>query len=1347
MGYKLEDLIDIKHFQFLQDKLNKIYSFPSAIIDNEGNVLTATAWQDVCTKFHRVNPECLKECIKSDQYIIEHLSEANPAVTYKCPHGLVDNATPIIIDGVHYGNFFTGQFFLEPPDLEFFKAQAVKYGFNEEEYLDAIKKVPVWTQEQLRDYLFFIKGLIEVITSVGTKNLNEIETRRKLERSEKSLNESQVIGNLGNWEYDLYNNKAYWSDNTYRMYGFDVNEIEPNFEIFKSMVHPDDLQIIYDDFNNLQKENKSKISEFRIITKDGIVKWIQNNIQPEYKDGVLYKLKGTQIDITERKNADDTLRAMLQFNRQVIENMRDGVVVYDTDLRYQLWNPAMEKIGAMRSEEVIGKRAEDLFPVLKETGVIDSLKECLTNGTIKTLDFPYYLPHIDKTGWSSDVSAPLKDHSGKIIGVIATVRDITVHKIAEQNLLENKKQLNNLLEKLNTSQNIAKIGSWEWELTTNKVWWSDETYRIFGVSPDEYIPDFESNGKFIHPDDINKYTITFQGCLATGKDLEFDVRLITPAEQLKYCNVKGKIIYDSQNKPMLFSGVIIDITERKQMEEELRKNQLMLSYVLNSVPQSVFWKNLDGVYLGCNESFARDVGLSDPLQIIGKTDYDLNWTIEEADNYRKDDKEVINQNSPKAHIIEQVCKTDGTRIWVDTTKVPLTDINGKPYGVLGVYDDITERKRAQELLKASEKKFTTLFNKSAFGVTLSRLSDGIVVDVNETVQRQMGLKHSEIVGRTAQEIGISFLSENRTKIINEVKTNGFIHDLEMQVQSKKGNFISLLVSIDLIEIEGEKYLLWCGQDITARIQAENKLKAALSELERFREALDGVSAHIFIKDLQSRYLYANKSTLELFGCSAEELIGKNDSDFFPSNTVKELREIDLKVFSGNRLEQEIKISGKGPVVSNRIYSEIKTPLYSDPSHKDVFGLLGISTDITDKKHAEEDLKLSESRFRNAFEHSAIGMALISPEGKWLKVNKRVCEIVGYSEEELMSRTFQDITHPDDLNNDLQFVYQMLDKKIETYELEKRYFHKNGHIVWVLLAVSLVWDENVAPLHFISQIEDITQRKKAEEELENHRSHLEELVKVRTEELERANESLKIVVEKEKELSELKSRFISITSHEFRTPLTSVRSSAELLQKFGKKWNEVKKEEHFNRIINSVEYLTNLLNDILTLNRTESGMINFNPVNIDLSKFAKGCINEVSPLLTERHQLKCSYKIRQKEFVLDPKLLKFIVNNLLTNAVKYSPDGGSIELNIRKDKKALLIEVSDQGIGILKDDIEKIFDSFFRSKESEIFAGTGLGLAIVKRAVELHKGDVKVESEIGKGTKFTVRIPIETEENK
>ncbi|HBB91731.1 MAG: hypothetical protein A2X22_12185 [Bacteroidetes bacterium GWF2_49_14] len=184
MNYTAEQLIDVPKLQALQDKLNAIVPFPSALVDNSGKILTATAWQDVCTKFHRIHPESNRECIKSDQYILTHLPEANPSVTYKCPHGLVDNAIPIIIEGTHIASFFTGQLFLEPPDLDFFRKQAHRYGYDEEAYIEAVKSVPVWSRVQLDRYLDFIKTFTESLAQTGLTRMRDLETVNQIRENE-----------------------------------------------------------------------------------------------------------------------------------------------------------------------------------------------------------------------------------------------------------------------------------------------------------------------------------------------------------------------------------------------------------------------------------------------------------------------------------------------------------------------------------------------------------------------------------------------------------------------------------------------------------------------------------------------------------------------------------------------------------------------------------------------------------------------------------------------------------------------------------------------------------------------------------------------------------------------------------------------------------------------------------------------------------------------------------------------------------------------------------------------------------------------------------------------------------
>jgi PAS domain S-box-containing protein len=167
------------------DSLNELYSFPSAIIDNNGNILIATAWQDVCIKFHRVHPRSEKECKLSDQYISAHLHEANPAVFYRCPHGLFDCATPIVIGGKHLGNFFTGQIFLEKPDIEYFRKQASHYGFDELSYLEAVEKVPVRTQEQLDKFLTVVRSMVKVLVTIGSEKLKEIKNRETIRENEE----------------------------------------------------------------------------------------------------------------------------------------------------------------------------------------------------------------------------------------------------------------------------------------------------------------------------------------------------------------------------------------------------------------------------------------------------------------------------------------------------------------------------------------------------------------------------------------------------------------------------------------------------------------------------------------------------------------------------------------------------------------------------------------------------------------------------------------------------------------------------------------------------------------------------------------------------------------------------------------------------------------------------------------------------------------------------------------------------------------------------------------------------------------------------------------------------------
>jgi PAS domain S-box-containing protein len=370
MAPKIQDLIDIEQFQHLQDRLNEIYSFPSAIIDNDGKVLTATAWQDVCTKFHRRNPECEKECIKSDQYIADHLHEANPAVSYRCPHGLIDNATPIIIEGVHYGNFFTGQFFLEPPDLNFFKAQAKRYGFDEEAYLEAVRKAPIWTQEQLNSYLFFIKGLIEVIAGIGLKNLKDIEMRKRIRQSEEQHRTILQMAMDGIWRVDLQGRLLEVNASYCRMSGYSVQELLamriPDLEASET---PDDTAA---HIRKVMARGEDRF-ETRHRRKDGTIFDVEISVQYQTIDGG--RLVAFLRDITERKRAEEE-KAKLQAQLLQSQKMESvgrlaggvahdfnnmlGVILGHTELAMEQVDPDHPLYNDLREIRKAAERSSDL---------------------------------------------------------------------------------------------------------------------------------------------------------------------------------------------------------------------------------------------------------------------------------------------------------------------------------------------------------------------------------------------------------------------------------------------------------------------------------------------------------------------------------------------------------------------------------------------------------------------------------------------------------------------------------------------------------------------------------------------------------------------------------------------------------------------------------------------------------------------------------------------------------------------------------------------------------------------------------------------------------------------------
>jgi signal transduction histidine kinase len=282
-----------------------------------------------------------------------------------------------------------------------------------------------------------------------------------------------------------------------------------------------------------------------------------------------------------------------------------------------------------------------------------------------------------------------------------------------------------------------------------------------------------------------------------------------------------------------------------------------------------------------------------------------------------------------------------------------------------------------------------------------------------------------------------------------------------------------------------------------------------------------------------------------------------------------------------------------------------------------------------------------------------------------------------------------------------------------------------------------------------------ERKQSEVALKQLNEELELRVAERTHALQQANEQLRLEIaerqkaeaaarealETERQLSEFKSRFISTISHEYRTPLTTILSSVALLERYSDDWEDEKKYKHFNRIQSQVHQLTQLVDDVLFINQAEAQKVEVQPILLDVPVFCQELVEDLKLSATNQHRVTFKSQGDCTQAYLDPKLLRQILSNLLSNAIKYSPEGGTVRFECKCDASQATFLIQDEGIGIPPEDQLQLMNSFYRATNVKTIPGTGLGLAIVKKSVDLHGGQITVESQIGVGTTFQVTLPL------
>jgi len=358
------------------------------------------------------------------------------------------------------------------------------------------------------------------------------------------------------------------------------------------------------------------------------------------------------------------------------------------------------------------------------------------------------------------------------------------------------------------------------------------------------------------------------------------------------------------------------------------------------------------------------------------------------------------------------------------------------------------------------------------------------------------------------------------------------------------------------------------------------------------------------------------------------------------------------------------------------------------------------------------LRESEERFRAMFEQAAVGMAQVAPDGRWLRVNSRLCEITGYTEAELLGLSSQDITHPADLSIDRAFVQQVLSGRRDTYDMEKRYIRKDGAIIPIHLTISLVRNMDHTPMYFVSIVEDISIRKAAEEKLARALVNL-----------ERSNRELE--------------QFAYVASHDLQEPLRMVSSYTQLLARHFEGQLDEKAKKYIDYAVDGAVRMQQLINDLLTFARLGTRGAPFNPV--DTHALLGVVIKNLSVSIAEARAMITNDDLPVVS--ADASQLTMVFQNLMANAIRFRGETPPhIHVSAAQRDREWVFSVKDNGIGIDEKYKDRIFVIFQRLHTREEYPGTGIGLAICKRIIERHGGRIWFKSQPGSGTSFFFTIP-------
>jgi PAS domain S-box-containing protein len=1108
----------------------------------------------------------------------------------------------------------------------------------------------------------------------------------------------------------------------------------------RSCNRDDSAQINWNSGNAFLNDLPFYRNEFRCTDKNGVGHWMQEYVTIRKLAENRWELFGITTDISDLKRVETELRQTQNelekrvaertaelsqerwLLRTLIDNLPDNIYTKDIAGRKTMANPAdLKVLGCKTEAEAIGKSDFDLFPKdIAEKFWADDQKVIQGEPVINREEF--VLDEKGRKCWLLTSKLPLCDQDGKIVGLVGIGRNITERKQAEEAL----RQAHNELEK-RVAERTAELSQERLLLRMlvdnlpDAIYAKDAAARKTLVNAADLInmgcqTEAEAIGKtdfdFFPKDIAETFYADDQKVMQGQPVINREEYLLNDEGEKRWLLTSKLPLRDQDGKIVGLVGIGRDITERKQAEETIAHERQLLRMLIDLLPETFYIKDLNSRFLVANEALAKHFGKKTPSQILGLSDADF-FPTELAAKFRAEELKIFGGEPLIEHEDEGV-SLDGRVCTHLTTKLPFRDSQGRICGLVGIGHDITDRRQAEKALRESQALYYSLVEQLPVGV-FRKDPVGRYVLVNPWFCRLKGMKAEEFLGKTADEVATGTVAkQDPTGRAVKYATVGGDHHGQIMQTGKPSELVE-----EYTDADGRKQFIHAMKlpvfDPDGKVIGTQGILTDITEIKQAAEALhyeqtlmatlmNTLPDPVYFKDAASRFLRVNPAMARKFGLSdPEQMIGKTDKDLFTEEHASKALADEQEIIRTAQPVVNIEEKETWPDGSETWVLTTKLPLRDDAGR--IIGTCGISTNITERKRAEEALRWSETQLYVILESTADGILAVDSKGKVIEANQRFAELWrvpqslmdARDDRALLDFVLDQLSDPDTFLKKVQSLYGT-----DALDMDTLAF-KDGRI-FERYSFPMIMDGAV--IGRVWSFRDITGRKRQEKELSEKNSELE--------------------------------RFTYTVSHDLKSPLVTVKTFLGYLEQDLARPDKERVKQDVAYMHTAADKMGQLLDELLNLARV--GRKSNPDERITFKELAQEAVRLVAGRISTGG---AEVQVADAAVVLEgdrPRLIE-IWQNLVENACKFMGNQPKprVEIGVEKRGSETVFFVRDNGAGIDPRFQEKVFGLF--EKLDPKGEGTGMGLALVKRIVEMYKGRIWVESSgLGQGANFLFTLP-------